>query len=126
MNKYFKNIEKINDGKSKPFIYKVEEILKTKKGIVKEFDNWFIIENEFPYDAFCEVSHMILTKNKKKFDWGFFNKRWKWRIIFFKEELYLWKLWCYLWEFTFWKKSAWMISSTFIEIKKRRYLINKS
>lgn len=37
--------------------------------IIKEFNHWAIIENEFPYDAIASTSHMIVTKRFVAFDW---------------------------------------------------------
>jgi hypothetical protein len=42
--------------------------------VIKEFDNWIIIENRFPYDAVSSVSHMLITKRKVPFDWSLLNK----------------------------------------------------
>lgn len=37
------------------------------KPVIKEFEHWFIIENDFPYDAIATVNHMIFTKRKVAF-----------------------------------------------------------
>lgn len=41
--------------------------------LVKEFEHWVIIENEFPYDAVATTSHMISTKRMVTFDWKLLN-----------------------------------------------------
>lgn len=41
-----------------------------QKGLIKEFKNWVIIQNEFPYDAIAETSHMLSTKRVVAFDWA--------------------------------------------------------
>ncbi|MFA7192112.1 MAG: hypothetical protein WC089_02320 [Candidatus Paceibacterota bacterium] len=38
-------------------------------GLIKEFNLWVIIINQFPYDAVASVSHMIITKREVGFDW---------------------------------------------------------
>jgi len=45
-----------------------------KNNLVKEFNNWVIIKNEFPYDAVASVSHMISTKRNVAFDWNLLNE----------------------------------------------------
>lgn len=42
--------------------------------LVKEFQHWVIIENEFPYDAVASVSHMISTKREVALDWKLLNE----------------------------------------------------
>ncbi len=48
---------------------KVDHFLNWKDHCIKEFNNWVIVENEFPYDAVASVSHMIATKREVGFDW---------------------------------------------------------
>ncbi len=45
-----------------------------KNNLVKEFNNWVIIKNEFPYDAVAKISHMISTKRNVPFDWSLLNE----------------------------------------------------
>lgn len=40
-----------------------------KDYIIKEFDYWYIIPNDFPYDAIATVNHMIAPKREVAFDW---------------------------------------------------------
>lgn len=73
MKRYIAAFEKRKQpGEShNPFMY----ALKNPKGqIIKEFNNWFIMINDFPYDAVAEVNHMIVTKRKVSFDWKLLNK----------------------------------------------------
>lgn len=42
--------------------------------LVKEFKNWVIVTNEFPYDAVATTSHMIATKREIAFDWKLLNE----------------------------------------------------
>lgn len=37
--------------------------------MIKDFEHWVIIPNEFPYDAIAKVSHMICPKRNVGFDW---------------------------------------------------------
>jgi len=37
--------------------------------IIKGFEHWFIIDNDFPYDAIATVNHMLFTKRKVPFQW---------------------------------------------------------
>jgi hypothetical protein len=48
----------------------VNPFLDWQKILVKEFDHWVIVENEFPYDAVTSTSHMIATKREVGFDWA--------------------------------------------------------
>ncbi|MGB0925343.1 MAG: hypothetical protein ACPGTS_01390 [Minisyncoccia bacterium] len=43
-----------------------------KKSIIS-FDHWEIIENDFPYDAIADVSHMLFPKRDFVFDWDLMN-----------------------------------------------------
>lgn len=40
-----------------------------QKFLVKEFKNWVIVQNEFPYDRVADVNHMICTKRQVPFEW---------------------------------------------------------
>lgn len=42
--------------------------------LIKEFNLWVIIINQFPYDAVASVSHMIITKREVGFDWDLLTK----------------------------------------------------
>ena len=53
--------------------------------LVKEFNYWNIIENEFPYDAIATVSHMIATKREVPFDWRLLTSEEEKEIEFLKE-----------------------------------------
>lgn len=48
---------------------KVDHFLRWHENLVKEFNHWVIVTNEFPYDAVAQVSHMIATKREVGFDW---------------------------------------------------------
>ncbi|MCX6755866.1 MAG: hypothetical protein NTX85_00805 [Candidatus Nomurabacteria bacterium] len=50
--------------------HKVDHFLRWQENLVKEFDNWVIVTNEFPYDAVASTSHMIATKREVGFDWA--------------------------------------------------------
>lgn len=70
MRKY----KEITDYREKNGI-KVDCFFDWKKALVKEFDNWVIIENDFPYDAVATVHHMISTKRETPFDWKLLNEQ---------------------------------------------------
>lgn len=53
--------------------------------LVKEFNHWNIIENEFPYDAIATVSHMIATKREVPFDWRLLTLEEEKEIEYLKE-----------------------------------------
>ena len=40
-----------------------------KSSPIKEFDHWLIVKNEFPYDMFAKVHHMLVLKNDTPFSW---------------------------------------------------------
>lgn len=65
MNKYIQITEerRLSNPDFDPFADK-ENI------VVKEFNYWRIIENDFPYDIIASVSHILITKRKVSFDWG--------------------------------------------------------
>lgn len=48
---------------------KFNQFLSNEKKVIKEFEYWIIIDNEFPYDAVATTSHMIATKREVAFDW---------------------------------------------------------
>ncbi len=56
-----------------------------KQSVIKEFEHWVIIENEFPYDAIATVHHMIATKREVAFDWRLLTKEEEKEIEFLKE-----------------------------------------
>lgn len=45
-----------------------------KQDLVKEFDNWVIIENKYPYDAIAKVSHILVSKREVPFKWDLLNE----------------------------------------------------
>jgi len=49
---------------------KSEHFINYEHLLVKEFEYWVIIENEFPYDAVAKTSHMISTKRQVPLDWN--------------------------------------------------------
>ncbi len=53
---------------------KANHFLNWKDNLIKEFNHWVIITNEFPYDAVATTSHMIATKREVVFDWKLLNK----------------------------------------------------
>lgn len=65
-------VDKIN--KQKETGEKIDVFKNWQKNLVKEFNNWVIIKNEFPYDAIADVSHMISTKRNVAFDWELLNE----------------------------------------------------
>ena len=72
MKKYIKAFEERKQpGKShNPFLHALEN---PKGQVIKEFNNWFIMVNDFPYDAVAETNHMIVTKRHVAFDWKLLN-----------------------------------------------------
>lgn len=54
--------------------------------LIKEFKNWVIIENEFPYDAVATTSHMISTKREVRLEWKLLNKEEREEYEIIKEE----------------------------------------
>lgn len=40
-----------------------------KDHAIKEFNHWFIIPNDYPYDAIASVNHMIAPKREVAFNW---------------------------------------------------------
>lgn len=68
MEKYITEFEKRKQpGKShNPFKHALEN---PQNQIIEEFNNWFIMVNDFPYDAVAEINHMIVTKREVSFDW---------------------------------------------------------
>ncbi|MCB9808889.1 hypothetical protein H6776_00630 [Candidatus Nomurabacteria bacterium] len=64
MKKYFDIAEKrkANPERYRPFSPYEREV-------IQEFTHWFIIDNDFPYDAIATVNHMIFTKRKVPFTW---------------------------------------------------------
>lgn len=53
---------------------KVDHFLKWQESLVKEFNHWVIVTNEFPYDAVASTSHMLATKREVGFDWDLLTK----------------------------------------------------
>ncbi|MCD8528164.1 MAG: HIT domain-containing protein [Candidatus Pacebacteria bacterium] len=41
---------------------------------LREFDHWFIVENDFPYDAIATTHHLIFTKRHIPFEWALLNQ----------------------------------------------------
>lgn len=72
MKKYIKAFEeRKKPGKShNPFRHAIEN---PKGQIIKKFNHWFIMINDFPYDAVAETNHMIVTKREVSFDWKLLN-----------------------------------------------------
>ncbi len=69
MNEYMRVVE---ERKQKGII--VNPFLNWQNDLVKEFNNWVIIKNDFPYDSIATVSHMIATKRVVEFDWNLLNE----------------------------------------------------
>lgn len=44
------------------------------KQVIKMFNHWFIMVNDFPYDAVSKINHMIVTKRHVVFDWNLLNE----------------------------------------------------
>lgn len=53
---------------------KINPFLNWEESLIKEFKNWVIIKNDFPYDAIATTSHMISTKREVAFDWNLLNE----------------------------------------------------
>lgn len=80
MNRYMKVMrERAESG------IKTDCFLNYKDSLVKEFNHWVIIENEFPYDAIASVSHMIITKREIALDWQLLSKEEKEELNEIKE-----------------------------------------
>ena len=84
------NYRKENGIKYNPFV----TYEKTK---IKEFNHWIILQNEFPYDAIANVSHMIATKREVPFDWKLLKNEEKQELETIKNE-YLSKKYDVIWE----------------------------
>ncbi len=63
----------------------VNPFLDWKANCVKEFNYWFIIKNEFPYDAISITNHMIATKRVVPFDWRLLTEEEEKEIELLKE-----------------------------------------
>ena len=46
-----------------------DPLSRLKSTPIKEFEHWLIVNNEFPYDMFAEVHHMLVLKNDTPFSW---------------------------------------------------------
>lgn len=64
MQKYFEMNEK---RKADPQAFPPFDVY--TKPVIKEFERWFIVDNDFPYDAIATVNHMIFTKREVPFRW---------------------------------------------------------
>lgn len=73
MRKYIQTFEnrKLPGKSHNPFRYALEN---PQGQIVKKFKYWFIMMNDFPYDAVAETHHMIVTKREIAFDWKLLSK----------------------------------------------------
>jgi len=73
MKKYIQEFEVHKEpGKShNPFRFALEN---PQGKIIKKFNHWFIMINDFPYDAVAETNHMIVTLREVSFDWKLLNK----------------------------------------------------
>lgn len=66
MTKYIEMIERRNLEQDK-----INHFLHYEEGVlVKEFKNWVILENKFPYDRVATVNHIIVTKREVVSDWS--------------------------------------------------------
>jgi hypothetical protein len=75
----------------------VNPFLNWRDHVVKEFNHWVIVTNEFPYDRVAEVSHMIATKREIAFDWHLLNEEEKFEFETIKST-YLAEHYDALWE----------------------------
>ena len=71
MNKYIDFLKKLKKGEVKNDF---EDPEKFRASAIKKFKYWFIVENNFPYDAIAKESHMILPIRKVEFDWDLLTK----------------------------------------------------
>ena len=62
------------------------------------FNYWVIINNDFPYDAIANVSHMILPKRKFSFDWKLMNAVERAELDQLKQNGYISKNYDVIWE----------------------------
>ncbi|MCI5051126.1 MAG: GIG1 family protein [Candidatus Pacebacteria bacterium] len=69
MKKYITAFEERKQpGKShNPFQYTINN---PEGSIIQEFNHWFIMKNDFPYDAVADIHHMIVTKREVPFNWN--------------------------------------------------------
>lgn len=69
MDKYmaFSEERRIKGDITNPF-------LNWQHSLVKEFTNWVVVTNDFPYDAIANINHMIATKREVPFDWKLLNE----------------------------------------------------
>ncbi len=53
-----------------------EEIFaRLQKEAIKSFKHWFLVENDFPYDAIAKTHHILFPKRKVPFNWECLNKK---------------------------------------------------
>lgn len=64
MKKYFETNEK---RKTHPEAFPPYNVY--AQPVIKDFNYWFIVANDFPYDAIATVNHMIFTKREVPFRW---------------------------------------------------------
>lgn len=72
MKKYIKAFEerkKTNNNRN-PF----KEAQTNFHGVIKEFEHWLLLDNDFPYDAIATVNHMLTPKRAFSFDWNLLNQ----------------------------------------------------
>lgn len=84
MEKYIKEFnERKKPGKSHdPFLH----ALNNPQGqVIKMFEHWFIMINDFPYDNIAETNHMIVTKRHVAFDWKLLTESEKQEFQFLRD-----------------------------------------
>lgn len=55
---------------------------------IREFDHWFIIENDFPYDAIATTHHLLFTKRKVAFEWDLLTQEEREELEYLKKEFF--------------------------------------
>ena len=72
MREYIRTFEeRKKTGKNRnPFL----EAQSNFHGVIKEFNYWLLLENDFPYDAIATMNHMIIPKRSFPFDCKLLNK----------------------------------------------------
>lgn len=60
----------------------------TVNNAIREFDHWFIIENDFPYDAIATTHHLLFTKRKVAFEWDLLSSEERSELEKLKKEFF--------------------------------------
>ncbi len=80
MKKYFDYLNNIKDVKNEKPFSDIED------RAIKKFKYWIIVENNFPYDAIAEISHLLFTRREVAFNWKLLTKDEREELIEIKSE----------------------------------------